>query len=49
MKFIAILPFIILGFLASAQTTGSKKGGGSYFTNPIFKGDYPDPSILRDG
>lgn len=49
MKYIVILlPFIILGFLAQAQTTGNKKAD-SYFNNPIFKGDYPDPSILRDG
>lgn len=48
MNFMAILPFIMLGFPASAQTTRGKKAD-NYFTNPIFKGDYPDPSILRDG
>lgn len=48
MNFMAVMPFIMLSFLASAQTTRGKKGD-SYFTNPIFKGDYPDPSILRDG
>lgn len=33
---------------AQYQTTPNKKGSG-YYTNPIFAGDYPDPSILRDG
>ncbi|MBB6109225.1 hypothetical protein SAMN05421821_103461 [Mucilaginibacter lappiensis] len=48
MNFMAVMPFIMLSFLAFAQTTRGKKGD-SYFTNPIFKGDYPDPSILSDG
>ena len=33
---------------AQYQTNTNKKGDG-YFMNPIFAGDYPDPSILRDG
>jgi len=39
-----------MAFLVNAQyqTTPNKKGNG-YYTNPIFSGDYPDPSILRDG
>lgn len=39
-----------LAFISNAQyqTTPNKKGSG-YYTNPIFSGDYPDPSILRDG
>ncbi|WP_073403451.1 hypothetical protein [Mucilaginibacter sp. OK098] len=48
MNFMAVMPFIMLSFLASVQTTRGKKGD-SYFTNLIFKGDYPDPSILRGG
>jgi hypothetical protein len=39
MNFMAVMPFIMLSFLASAQTTRGKKGD-RYFTNPIFKGDY---------
>lgn len=37
-----------LGAFAQYQTTPNKKGAG-FYTNPIFGGDYPDPSILRDG
>jgi xylan 1,4-beta-xylosidase len=48
MKLIMMLPLIMLSFSASAQTSGIKKTD-TYFSNPIFKGDYPDPSILRDG
>lgn len=33
---------------AQYQTNTSDKGTGFYI-NPIFAGDYPDPSILRDG
>lgn len=33
---------------AQYQTMPNKKGDG-YYLNPIFAGDYPDPSILRDG
>jgi beta-xylosidase len=40
--------FISLNAIAQHQTTPNKKGSG-YYTNPIFAGDYPDPSILRDG
>jgi xylan 1,4-beta-xylosidase len=47
------LIFILLSQLtlfanAQYQTCISKKGTG-YYLNPIFAGDYPDPSILRDG
>lgn len=47
-----ITNFIILFFLAInsfAQMPANKKIDGGYFLNPIFRGDYPDPSILRDG
>jgi len=33
---------------AQFQTSPNDKGTG-YYLNPIFAGDYPDPSILRDG
>ena len=47
---ILITILIQLTFLLNAQyqTTSNKKGDG-YFLNPVFAGDYPDPSILRDG
>ncbi|HEX6428124.1 MAG TPA: family 43 glycosylhydrolase [Niastella sp.] len=33
---------------AQYQTRTNEKGAGFYM-NPVFAGDYPDPSILRDG
>lgn len=36
------------GFVLSACTSLSRSQYGS-FTNPILGGDYPDPSIVRDG
>ena len=33
---------------AQFQTHANEKGDG-YYVNPIFAGDYPDPSLLRDG
>ena len=33
---------------AQYQTQANEKGTG-YYLNPVFAGDYPDPSILRDG
>lgn len=33
---------------AQFQTVKNEKGG-DYFLNPVFAGDYPDPSILKDG
>ena len=49
-KIALILFFIGLAFFAEAQyqTQTSGKGVG-YYLNPIFAGDYPDPSIMRDG
>ncbi|HET6557236.1 MAG TPA: family 43 glycosylhydrolase, partial [Prolixibacteraceae bacterium] len=49
-KIALILFFIGLAFFAEAQyqTRACDKGSG-YYLNPIFAGDYPDPSILRDG
>jgi len=47
-----LLSFILFHvfFFARAQfqTSPNDKGTG-YYLNPIFAGDYPDPSILRDG
>lgn len=41
---------IFLFFFAEAQyQTASNSKGENYFINPVFAGDYPDPSILRDG
>jgi beta-xylosidase len=49
-KIALIVFFIGLGFFAEAQfqTQTSDKGPG-HFMNPVFAGDYPDPSIMRDG
>jgi beta-xylosidase len=42
---LALLPFLSW---AQSQTKSNIKGHG-YYLNPIFTGDYPDPSIMRDG
>lgn len=49
-KTIIITLLIQLCFSANAQyqTNINEKGNG-YYLNPIFAGDYPDPSILLDG
>jgi beta-xylosidase len=51
MKRTSIITFLALfSLLVNAQyqiTTKEKKNDG--YINPIFRGDYPDPSILRDG
>lgn len=47
-KIVVVLILFNISFFAQAQektTTNSDK----FFTNPLFAGDYPDPSILRDG
>src|SRR5687767_11193186 len=45
-----IVLFIQLTFLANAQyQTMSNAKGTAFYLNPVFAGDYPDPSILRDG
>jgi xylan 1,4-beta-xylosidase len=39
-----------LFFLANAQSQiNTVKKTEGYYLNPVFAGDYPDPSILRDG
>ncbi|WP_163323756.1 family 43 glycosylhydrolase [Draconibacterium mangrovi] len=40
--------FFSLYFLAAAQDN-SVQNNTNQFTNPLFAGDYPDPSILRNG
>jgi xylan 1,4-beta-xylosidase len=41
---------MLLGYISNAQyQTGPNVKGDGYYLNPIFPGDYPDPSILRDG
>ena len=49
-KTIIIMLLIQLSFLANAQyqINTTEKGAGFYL-NPIFAGDYPDPSLLREG
>ena len=45
-----IILFIQLPFVAKAQyQTNISVIGSDYYINPIFAGDYPDPSILKDG
>lgn len=39
-----LIVLLVSGFLLKAQSTTTTS-----FTNPIFAGDYPDPSILVDG
>ncbi|PZX11742.1 beta-xylosidase [Breznakibacter xylanolyticus] len=46
MKFIYTL--LTLGVLLGCQQPQSTQGQAS-FINPLFAGDYPDPSMLRDG
>lgn len=48
---IVLITFLLqLTFFAKSQfqTTTNEKGK-NYYLNPIFSGDYPDPSILHDG
>jgi len=49
-QFIVLSLLLISTVFAEAQyQTASGTKGKLFYTNPIFKGDYPDPSILRDG
>ncbi|MBN1182168.1 MAG: family 43 glycosylhydrolase [Bacteroidales bacterium] len=45
-----LLVFLVLGttFSVNAQNQGNATNK-NYFINPIFSGDYPDPSLLVDG
>jgi beta-xylosidase len=51
MKRTIIITFLIqLSFFTYAQyQTSTNEKGIDYYVNPIFAGDYPDPSLLRDG
>ncbi len=47
---VLLLLLILLSFAANAQyQTNASQWGNDVYSNPIFVGDYPDPSILRDG
>ena len=49
-KTIVTVLLVQLSFFVNAQQqTKANAMGDGYYVNPIFKGDYPDPSILRDG
>jgi len=49
-KLITVILLIQLSVLAKAQyQTQSNEKGAGFYLNPIFAGDYADPSILRDG
>jgi len=49
-KGILTILFIQLMFFVHAQyQTHTENIESDYFLNPIFAGDYPDPSIIRDG
>jgi len=49
-KIIILLLFIQLNSAANAQyQINTNNKGEGYYLNPIFAGDFPDPSILRDG
>lgn len=46
------LVIVIIGLTYSIKAqyqTHSDKIGSDYFLNPVFAGDYPDPSIIKDG
>jgi len=49
-KIFTTIMLILLAYTSNAQQQANAniKGDG-YYLNPIFPGDYPDPSILRDG
>jgi xylan 1,4-beta-xylosidase len=52
-KFFSSLLLFSFGLFASAQNNSEKNKsagpGNNSFLNPILSGDYPDPSIVRDG
>ena len=49
-KTLIILLLFQLTLAVRAQyQTNTGELGANYFLNPVFAGDYPDPSILRDG
>lgn len=49
MIFLSILMLFQMAIIAKAQyQTNINDKGTDYYLNPIFAGDYPDPSIIRD-
>ena len=48
MKKVIRILIISMSLVINAQQQNSQQKNGSY-KNPIFAGDYPDPSIIRDG
>jgi beta-xylosidase len=49
-KTIVTILVIQLAVFANAQyQTKASEKGTAFYMNPVFAGDYPDPSILRDG
>ncbi|MBK7212767.1 MAG: family 43 glycosylhydrolase [Bacteroidales bacterium] len=49
-KTIIFTLLVLSAIFANAQVQKSiSEKGTDYYSNPIFAGDYPDPSILRDG
>jgi xylan 1,4-beta-xylosidase len=52
MKKTVVITIVIiqLSIVANAQyQTSTNVNGEGYYANPIFAGDYPDPSLIRDG
>lgn len=45
--FFLILFFSLAGYSQTGRSYGDQ--GNGFYLNPIFAGEYPDPSILRDG
>ena len=49
-KAATLFMLMLFAFTLNAQyQTAPNSKGENYFINPVFAGDYPDPSILRDG
>lgn len=48
MFFILGLMAALTGYAQQPVRSGGDQGNG-YFLNPVFAGEYPDPTILRDG
>lgn len=48
--FLGFLLLLCITHFASAQSQqDTSKKGSDYYSNPVFAGDYPDPSLLKDG
>ncbi len=49
-RLVLFLCIILLPFIGNAQyQLNTNEKGSGFYMNPIFAGDYPDPSILREG